>query len=83
MGNQTEAKISIKNILIPIQIGDINGDKKIDITDLLLLKRHIISGNKEEWKLTGEKLQAGDINEDGEVNITDMLLLKRKIIGKV
>ena len=86
VGNQTEVKISIKNIdptLPEIQIGDINGDKRIDITDLLLLKRHIIAGNKESWKLTGEKLQAGDINEDEDVNITDMLLLKRKIIGKV
>ena len=82
-GNITQVKISIKNILPKIQIGDINGDKRIDVTDLLLLKIHIIAGNKEEWKLTGEKLQAGDINEDGEVNITDMLLLKREIIGKV
>ena len=83
VGNQTETKISIKNIdhtLPEIQKGDINEDKKIDITDIMILKRHIISGSKENWKLKGEKLQIADINEDGQVNITDMILLKREII---
>ena len=55
-------------------------NKKIDITDIMILKRHIIAGSKENWKLKGEKLQIADINEDGQVNITDMILLKREII---
>lgn len=65
-----------------IQIGDINGDKRIDITDLLLLKRHLISGSKEDWKLTEEKLQRADINENGNVDITDLIMLKKKILIK-
>ncbi len=85
VGNQTEAKISIKNIdhtLPEIQIGDINQDERIDITDLLLLKRHLISGSKENWKLTEEQLQIADINENGNVDITDLILLKKKILVK-
>ena len=80
-GNEEQVNIEIKNIIIDIKIGDINNDKKIDITDLLLLKRHIIAGNKTEWQLKGNSLKAADVNEDGNVNITDMLMLKRKLIN--
>lgn len=62
--------------------GDINKDNKVNITDLLLLKRHIIAGTKENWKLTGNKLKIADINTDNKINITDLLLLKRIILLK-
>ena len=62
--------------------GDISGDGKTNITDLLLLKRHMLSGTKESWKLTGNKFRAADLNGDGNVNITDLLLLKRLILKK-
>lgn len=80
-GNEKQVNIEIKNIIIDIKIGDINNDKKIDITDLLLLKRHIIAGNRTEWKLKENSLKEADVNEDGIVNITDMLILKRELIG--
>ena len=65
-----------------VQFGDISGDGKVNVTDLLLLKRHIIAGTKENWKLTGDKLKAADLNNDNKVNITDLLLLKRMILKK-
>ena len=65
-----------------IKLGDIKGDDKITIIDLLLLKRHIMAGTKENWKLKGDKLKAADINNDGKVNIIDLLLLKRYLIKK-
>lgn len=61
--------------------GDIDKDGKTNITDLLLLKRHIISGTRENWKLTGDKLNSADLNNDGKINITDLLLLKRIILN--
>lgn len=66
-----------------ITIGDINNDGNIDITDLFLLKRHIIAGSREGWKLTGESLTAADINEDGNVDVTDLLILKRTITENI
>ena len=63
-------------------LGDISGDGKVDSTDLLLLKRHIIAGNKTEWVLKEDKFTRGDMNTDGTINSTDLLLLKRKIINR-
>ena len=62
-------------------VGDINEDKKIDITDLLLLKRHIVSGNKATWKLADKKVVIADINKDGKVDVTDLLRSKRHIVS--
>ena len=82
-GNETQANIEITNIdktLPEITIGDINKDEKIDVTDLLMLKRHLVAGSRENWKLTGDNLLAADMNEDGNIDITDMLMLKRIIV---
>ena len=82
-GNEAQANIEITNIdntLPEITIGDINQDEKIDVTDLLMLKRHLVAGSRESWKLAGDRLLASDMNEDGNVDITDMLMLKRIIV---
>ena len=81
-GNETKANIEISNI-DKIKRGDINNNRKIDITDLFLLKRHIIAGSRENWKLTGDSLIASDINEDGNVDVTDLLILKREVIDNI
>ncbi len=85
-GNETQVNIEITNIdktLPDIIIGDINNDTKVDITDLFLLKRHIIAGSREAWKLTGDSLLAADMNEDGMVDITDLLMLKREVLNNI
>ena len=82
-GNETQANIEISNIdknLPEITIGDINQDERMDITDFLMLKRHLVAGNKTNWILTGDSLEAADMNENGTVDITDMLMLKRVIV---
>ena len=30
--------------------------EKIDVTDFLMLKRHMVAGSRESWKLTGDSL---------------------------
>ena len=85
-GNETQANIEISNIdknLPEITIGDINQDGKIDVTDLLMLKRHLVAGNRDNWKLTGDSLSSADMNENGTVDITDMLMLKRVIVENI
>ncbi len=64
-----------------IILGDINKDGKVDSTDLLLIKRHIIAGSKTDWILTGDKFNAANMNQDKNINATDLLLLKRKIVN--
>ena len=61
--------------------GDITGDGVVDITDLLLLRRHIIAGSTVQWILTGDVFISADMNSDNIINLTDLLLLKRKIVS--
>ena len=63
--------------------GDINQDGKVDVTDFLMLKRHLVAGNRTEWKLTGNALLSADMNENGKVDITDLFMLKKVIVEKM
>ena len=81
--NETIAQISVQNIVGEMQKGDINIDDKIDITDIILLKRHLIAGNRTNWKLTGDNLELADMNENGKVDISDLLLLKREVAQNI
>ena len=74
-----DVQININNIIIK---GDISGNDKIEISDLLLLKRNLIAGKNESWLLKERAFEAGDINKDGKINVIDLLLLKRKLIIK-
>lgn len=47
--------------------GDLNGDGKVNITDLSILLSH--------WNATGVPVTQGDVNADGKVNITDLSIL--------
>lgn len=63
------------------RLGDINGDGEITATDLVLVKRHLVSAGRPEWTLTGENFKAGDINGDGEITATDLVLVKRHLVS--
>ncbi len=57
--------------------GDVNGDGKINSTDLLVLQRHIL----EIEKLTGVFLKAGNIRKNGKnPTSVDSLLIQRHIL---
>ena len=56
--------------------GDLNGDGKVNSTDVALLRAHILRINQ----LNGEFLAAADVNGDGKVNSTDVALLRAHIL---
>ena len=58
--------------------GDINGDGKTNIADMLAIKSHLL--HKSE--LEGLKHKAADINGDKKINITDFILTKAYILKK-
>ena len=65
-----------------IKLGDINGDNKIDQTDIVFLLRHIsatTNKNHEEWLLTGDKLKLADITDNNTIDTSDILALLRYI----
>jgi hypothetical protein len=51
--------------------GDVNGDGRVDIEDILMVLDHIF----EVRLLTGENLAAADVNNDRSVDIEDVLLI--------
>ena len=61
--------------------GDINGDRKINGLDLLLMKQHILSVPGKELEEGTPAFFAADMNDDGKINGMDLLLLKKKILG--
>ena len=65
------------------EIGDINQDGKITATDLLLVKRHLVAGEKQEWILNKDNLKAADMNQDGNITATDLILIKRLVLKQI
>lgn len=66
-------------------LGDTNLDNKINLSDELVLLRHIYavkSGKNTKWRLTGDALVNADINEDKTINISDVLNIKRYLIAQ-
>ena len=61
-----------------IVTGDINGDGKISITDMIAAKAHLL--NKEI--IRGNSATAADTNGDGKISITDFIQIKAKLLGK-
>lgn len=55
--------------------GDLNGDGKIDILDLIRLKKNSAADDK--------KTDVSDINGDGLVNSADIALLKKYLLGVI
>ena len=58
--------------------GDVNGDGKITLTDVVALQSHVL----EKKKLEGAYREAADLNGDGSVSLTDVVKAARVIIGK-
>ena len=66
--------------------GDMNGDNRVDTTDLLTILRQIavsfsnkILERHQEWRLEGEQYILADINQNGIIDVTDALKLQRHI----
>ncbi|MDD6763097.1 MAG: leucine-rich repeat protein [Clostridiales bacterium] len=56
--------------------GDLNSDKKINTTDVIMMRRHIAGGYTQMIKE-----QAADVNLDTKINTTDTILTRRYIAG--
>ena len=54
--------------------GDVNGDGKFDLTDLVMMQRHILG----EKALTVP--ENGDLTGDGSVDVFDLAMMKRELL---
>ncbi len=74
-GSDKKAVIRVNNPAIIL--GDINGDKIVDSTDLNMLIEHVVSPDD-----TTVKLNVADMNSDGVLDSTDINMLIEKIINE-
>ena len=77
----TGTKIQVlgqNNYFTVIVQGDTNGDGKVTITDLLMVKKCAIGSEQ----LSGIYELAGDVNGDSKISITDIVNIKRKIVSE-
>ena len=61
----------------PYILGDVNGDKEIDISDVVAMVNHILGNTP-----TSFKPQAADMNNDGNIDISDVVSLVNMILGQ-
>lgn len=68
----TNGTVSVMDYLY----GDLNGDRKVNTTDIIMLRRSIADG----YAVTINEL-AADVNNDQRRNATDVILMRRYIAG--
>lgn len=69
-GNKVEFTLKVK--------GDISSDGLVDISDLAMVKAHMLG----KRTLDGVKYSASDINGDGLIDISDLAMIKAHMLGK-
>ncbi len=78
-GDKIEIKgtVEVKTYTISVR-GDINGDSKISILDLLLVQKHILG----KTELKGAQYYSSELNIDNKISILDLLLVQKHILDK-
>lgn len=71
--NSYSASYMAKNSLKYTIINDVSGDGKTSSDDLVILKKHLLTGTEINIE--------GDYNEDGLINIIDMIKLKKILVS--
>ena len=61
---------------INTNLGDVNGDGKIDISDVVCMINHILGNDN-----TNFVIENADMNGDGDINISDVTVLVNIILG--
>ena len=57
--------------------GDVNNDGNTDATDIIIIKRHLLSITV----LNGDMLLNADVDSNGKVDATDYIIVKRIMLG--
>lgn len=66
------------NVVSKPDLGDVNSDGKINITDVILIQNHILGRRK----LSTDEFLKADVTKDGSVNISDIVKIQNHILGR-
>ncbi len=57
---------------------DLNGDKKLDGSDLVILQDHLLNKSND---FTKAQFEASDLNKDGNVDVFDLVEMKKAVVN--
>ena len=61
-----------------IKLGDVDGDTKVNIVDMALIKKYLLKN----IQITGEYNKAGRLQQDhDDINVVDMALMQKHLLG--
>ncbi|MBQ7714681.1 MAG: Ig-like domain-containing protein [Clostridia bacterium] len=69
-----------KQVVVPKRVilpGDANGDKRVDMRDVLLMRKHILNIQK----VTAANFDNADMDGDGRISMKDVLAVRKKILN--
>lgn len=77
----SDGSITIIRPVPPVCVaGDVNGDKSIDVSDAVLVLKHLVQLGD---PLTGDALHAADATKDGTVNVEDAVSILQIAVGLI
>ena len=62
----------------PLIMGDVNGDGRVNVGDLLMVSQYIVEGYG--IQLTGNAYLGADMNNDAKINTVDTVMLAQRIV---
>lgn len=66
-------------------MGDSNGDGKVNLVDLVQMRKHIVGWKNPQTgvieRQTGVQFFGFDLNKDGKVNLVDLVIIRKMIVG--
>lgn len=67
---------ALTDALLRLDLGDVNGDGKVDAIDYMQIKRHVLG----TYAITARSEYA-DVNRSGRIDTTDYIIVKRHVLG--
>ena len=67
--------------VIDVVYGDVNDDGLVDLIDVLMLRKYLVSVDPDTGETSMEVGAGADVNGDGEIDLIDVLMLRKYLVS--